>query len=570
VRPDACAFSFLEHGERETARLSFSELHRQAMGVAMRLRQGDFEGRPVMLIYPPGLDYIVAFCGCLHAGAIAVPVPYLLPRRAAERIAAIAAQAELAAVLTTARLAGDPALRGAMDGSLAAAPWIATDDLAPVDADAEAWAPPDPQSLAFLQYTSGSTSAPKGVAISQANLMANQAMIRQAFGHDEHTRFVNWLPIFHDMGLVGGVLQPLFLGIPCVMMSPLAFLQKPVRWLRAIADHRATTSGAPNFAYALCARNIRPEQLDGLDLTSWSVAFCGAEPVRGDVLSRFAEALAPTGFRREALYPCYGLAEVTLFVTGGPPGTGARTVVVDGDTLAQDARAAPASPGQASARTLVSCGPGWDGQQLDIVEPETGQRLGPGQVGEIWIAGPHVGQGYWRAPEESARVFQARLAEGDAAPRLRTGDLGFLQDGELFVTGRLKDLLIVRGAKHHPEEIEATVARSHPALAGDGGAVFMIDDDEAGRVIVLHEVERRSLAGLDADAVALAAFGAVTGQHGIRPDDLVLLRPGTLPRTTSGKIQRHKARLAYQSGALSPLPLSGWPPRAAEERPGRD
>ena len=558
--PDALAFSFLERGEREGARLTFRDLHLRALSVMDDLMLRNLGGRPVLLMYPPGLDYVAAFCGCLYAGAIAVPAPYFLPKRASERIAAICRQAEPAAVLTLAELAEgemeDPLLAG-----LGALPWIATDLLVPgvTDGGPRAVAPDDP---AFLQFTSGSTRSPKGVTVSHGALVANLEMIRQAFGHGPHTRMVSWLPMFHDMGLVGCVLQPIYLGVPSVLMSPLAFMQKPARWLRAVSEHRATTSGAPNFAYAFCAQNIRADQLEGVDLGCWDVAFCGAEPVRPETLSRFAATFASSGFRAGSLYPCYGLSEATLFVSGGQAGQGLCTVSIDADALAEGSEVRLAESSTASPRTLASSGRSWGAERIAIVEPNGDHVVEPNRVGEICICGPHVAEGYWGRPEDGAQTFGAKL-DGDAASWLRTGDLGFLLGGELYVTGRLKDVLIVRGAKHHPEDIEASVARSHPVLQSGGGAAFVVDGAEDSSVVVLQEIDRHGVRDLDLAAVTRAAIGAVTEQHGLRPDHLLLLRPGSLPRTTSGKVQRNRCREAYLSGSLTAAVARARGPRPA-------
>jgi acyl-CoA synthetase (AMP-forming)/AMP-acid ligase II len=567
-KPDDLAFVFLERGEREAGRLTFAGLFAQALAVRERLRRQEVAGRPVLLIYPPGLHYIAAFHGCLCAGVIAVPAPYLLPRRAGERIEAIARDARPAAVLTLRELTDDPEVRGTA-GELAAVPWIATDTLSPGEG-ADAPVTVDPDSVAFLQYTSGSTGAPKGAVVTHANLMANQAMIRDAFGHDAATRTVSWLPMFHDMGLVGTVVQPVYLGGLSVQMSPLAFLQKPVRWLRALSTYGGTTSGAPNFAFGLCTRMVRPADVEGLDLSRWRVAFCGAEPVRADTLSRFAETFAPAGFRREALYPCYGMSESTLFATGGVAGSGMKSLPVDAEALAALGRARPAAPGSPRCRTLVSCGRAWGDGRVAIVDPETRRHRRAGEVGEVWLSGPHVARGYWQQPEATIATFGASMLDDVRSVHLRSGDLGFLQDGELFVTGRLKDLLIVRGAKHHPEEIEETVAASHAALAMGAGAVFALgEDEEDPRIVVLQEVDRRHLASLDAGPVALAALAAVSDRHGLSPHDIVLLRPGALPRTTSGKVQRHRSRTAYLAGDLAAVVTPPLPPLARRRQQQR-
>ncbi|WP_444453224.1 fatty acyl-AMP ligase [Rhodobacter capsulatus] len=408
-----------------------------------------------------------------------------------------------------------------------------------------------PRTRRFLQYTSGSTADPRGVIVTHANLMANMEMIRIAFRHDSETRMVSWLPLFHDMGLVGGMLQPLYLGAETVLMSPMDFIQRPLRWLRAIARYRGTSSGGPNFAYALCADRIRPEQLEGLDLSSWRVAFCGAEPVRAADLRRFAAGLAPAGFDPKALFPCYGMAETTLFVSGGPAGSGLTCA------------ATPAAPGRVDRVERVICGRGAEGQDLAIVDPETCHRLPDGQVGEVWVAGPHVGAGYWQQADHSRATFQARIDGEDIHKTfLRTGDLGLMQAGGLVIVGRLKEVVIVRGAKHHPEDIEAAAARAHPALSSTVAA-FAIEREGAEALIILQEVKRGHQAGPDLEPAAQAVSAVVCEGFGVRPSEVVLVRPGTLPRTTSNKIRRSACRTAYLTGALTRCHPDGAEPPAS-------
>jgi acyl-CoA synthetase (AMP-forming)/AMP-acid ligase II len=379
--------------------------------------------------------------------------------------------------------------------------------------------------------------------------MANMDMIRLAMDHDADIRMISWLPLFHDMGLVGGLLQPLYVGGLAVLMSPMDFIQRPTRWLQAIARYRGTTSGGPNFAFALCADRIRPDQLEGLDLSSWRVAFCGAEPVRADDLRRFAERLAPARFDPKALLPCYGMAETTLFVSGGPVGRGLACTIT------------PIAPGRAETVERVICGDGAAGQALAIVDPETCRRLPDGQLGEIWVSGPHVGAGYWQKEDASRATFQARLADGHDDERfLRTGDLGMLRDGDLVIAGRIKDVIIVRGVKHHPEDIEATAARAHPALAGTAAA-FAIEEDGADALIVLQEVARGHVGDAGLDIAAEAVSAAVCDSFGVRAAEVVLVRPGTLPRTTSNKVRRGACREAYLAGELSPLQRQTPKPR---------
>ena len=545
-RPEQVAFTFLADGESEGGRLTYAELHQRAAGIASALAESVPPGERALLLYPPGLDFIAAFFGCLYAGVVAVPAYPPRPNdRSQSRLRAIAQDAQPRAALTTeAILAGAVEPRGllAVAPELAGLRWLPTDSLG---ASRAAPLPePDPESVAFLQYTSGSTSTPKGVMVTHANLLHNERMIGAAFGMDEESVVVGWLPLYHDMGLIGNVLQPLHAGGRCVLMSPVAFLQRPLRWLEAIDRYRGTVSGGPNFAYELLLRKAGPEALGRLDLSSWRVAFNGAEPVRASTLERFAAAFAPCGFRPEAFYPCYGLAEATLFVSGGQHRRSPRVLNV-GD----------------SSHRLVSCGEAWMGQRVVVADLETGAECPPGGEGEIWIAGPSVARGYWRNPEATASDFNAFLLAGDDAdaraegPFLRTGDLGFVADGELYVTGRLKDLIILRGRNHYPQDVELTAERSHPDLHPGGGAAFAVESGGEERLVVVHEVARHRRQGIEEIAEALRR--AVAAEHEVQVHEVVLIRQGGLPKTSSGKVQRRLCRDQYLRGLHDELPVVG-------------
>jgi amino acid adenylation domain-containing protein len=549
---DRLAYTFLLDGESAAAQLSYGELDQQARAIGGQLQGMGLANSRVLLLCPTGLPYIAAFFGCLYAGAIAVPAYPPSPsqlKRTLPRLEAIAASAQPAAVIAPSSLINAAQELIAQAPSLRNLTWIAS-DVANASA-AAAWTTPElsADSLAFLQYTSGSTSAPKGVMVSHGNLLHNLQQIYRKFRHSADSRGVIWLPPYHDMGLIGGILQPLYGGFPVVLMSPVAFLQQPARWLQAISHYGATTSGGPNFAYDLCVRKITPEQRQQLDLSSWQVAFNGAEPVRADVIARFTEAFAPCGFRPEAWYPTYGLAEATLMVSGAdlpaPP------LVRSFDSSALQERKVALAEGSADARLLVGCGQALKDQQIAIVDPDRLLRCAPDQIGEIWVAGPSIAQGYWGQPETSARSFAATIA-GQPGRFLRTGDLGFLHEGELFITGRLKDLIIIRGRNHYPQDIERTVEQSYPGLRAGAGAAFSIEVGGEERVVVVQELERQQRKQ-PIEPVIAAIRGAVAEEHELQLHGIALLRPGAIPKTSSGKIQRHLCREGFAAGTLAEI-----------------
>ncbi|MCR4413399.1 MAG: fatty acyl-AMP ligase, partial [Thermoguttaceae bacterium] len=489
-QPDDIAFTFLVDGENQQVHLTNAELDRQARAIGAWLESLDLVGQRALLLYPPGLEFVAAFFGCLYAGVTAVPVYPPRRNRSLARIQAIADDAEARVALTTDLVV--KRVEPLIDETphLKALTWLTTDHV-PQGMD-QRWERPDihTDTVAFLQYTSGSTGTPKGVVLNHGNLLHNSALIAYAFEHTRSGTGVFWLPSYHDMGLIGGILQPLYVGRPNILMSPVAFLQKPYRWLSAITRFGATTSGGPNFAYDLCVRKITDEQKATLDLSTWQVAFNGAEPVREDTIERFCEAFAPCGFRREAFYPCFGMAEATLIVSGGyvkkPP------VIrwFDAEALALH-RVVPAEPHAPGARALVGCGENLPDQKIVIADPETRRQCPPDRVGEIWVRGPSIATGYWNQPEATEATFRARLEDSGEGPFLRTGDLGFLQDGELFVTGRIKDLIILRGVNVYPQDIEKTVESSHPYLLPNAGAAFTVEWQGRERLVVVQEIERR-------------------------------------------------------------------------------
>jgi acyl-CoA synthetase (AMP-forming)/AMP-acid ligase II/acyl carrier protein len=599
--PDRRLFTFLADGEREDELLTAAELDTRARAIGAALQQAGLQGQRALLLYPPGLEFVAAFLGCLYGGVAAVPAYPPRSNRNLPRLLAIARDARPALALTTAALAAKLGGLAAAVPELAAVRLLATDQLDPEAA--AGWRDPGSGrgTLAFLQYTSGSTAEPKGVMVTHGNLLHNEEMIRQAFGQSERSVIVGWLPLYHDMGLIGNVLQPLFLGVPCVLMSPIAFLQSPRRWLAAISRYRATTSGGPNFAYDLCVRKIAPAERADLDLASWDVAFNGAEPVREETMARFAAAFAPAGFRRRAFYPCYGLAEATLFVAGGAraaSGTaGATAATFDAAALERGEAVPRPSPPPGAAdgpggRTLVACGRAWAGQEIAIVDPESAVRAPAGRVGEIWLRGESVAQGYWRNREATAATFGAALAGEPASGGgwLRTGDLGFVHGGEpaelgdlgdlgdLYIAGRMKDLVIIRGRNLYPQDLEQTAERSHPAARPGCGAAFAVERDGEERLVIVQEVEvdpahpATPASAADLAAVAEAIRRAVAEEHEVQVDRVALLRPRSIPKTSSGKIQRHAARRAFLAGTfevvgISELPVAAPAPASAMDVP---
>lgn len=554
--PDRIAYRFLKDGETDEAILTYGALDRQARAIAAHLSETVAVGDRAVLVYPyeAGLAFIAAFLGCLYAGVVAAPVHPPRNRRGLDDLAGRLTSSGAQWVLTTRSLRSKLQRQLTEAGITASLQWLPTEE---VDLDQAArWRRPDlpKEALAFLQYTSGSTGLPKGVMVTHLGLLHNQKLLKLAFNHTKALIGVGWLPLFHDMGLIGNALQVLYLGTSCTLMSPLAFVQKPVRWLEAIARYGATTSGGPNFAYDLLCRYVTEEQVQRLDLSRWQVAFTGAEPVRAATLNQFAAKFAPAGFRREAFYPCYGMAEATLFITGGQADEAPKVAYVEETALAAgrvDWRDGPTE----GRRALVGCGHPWLDGEVAIARPETGHRCAPDEIGEIWVSGSGLGQGYWNEPEKTAQTFQAHLNTG-AGPFLRTGDLGFLHDGELFITGRLHDVLVFWGFNHYPDHLEETVADCHPGLRAGGGAAIAVPVDGRDRLVIVQEVERRYRNRLSAEEIAEAVRWALFDQHFVDVHAIALLKPGSLPKTSSGKVQRRACRDRYLSGKLEIL--SEW------------
>ncbi len=555
-QPEQLAYTFLRFKEAETSSLSYQELDWQARRIAGRLQRLGAEREPVLLLYPPGLEYVAAFFGCLYAGVI--PVPAYPPHsvRAVPRIQAIVADAQARFVVTTRQIFAHTERWFAEVKGTTSWTWCVTDELA--SDDGQIWSEPaiDNNAVAFLQYTSGSTASPKGVMISHRNLMHNAALLCERTRHNEQSTGVSWLPLFHDLGLIAGVLQPLYVGAPAILMAPTSFLQRPLRWLQAISDFRATTSYAPNFAYDLCINRITPEERANLDLSCWKHALNAAEPIRSETLDAFSAAFAVSGFTRSSFLPAYGLAEATLVVTARPYGEQPVVRTVRKADLAQQRIVcAEDSEKDGVAQRIVSCGTPGKGVRVVIVHPIGLIKCSEGQIGEIWVSGESVTQGYWKRPAETAEVFQGYLASTGEGPFLRTGDLGFMEGDQVFMTGRIKEVIIIHGRNYYPQDLELSAEQSHPALRAHCSAAFGIQKGHDEAVVIAIEVNHHYLSDpSDIEekrmTIVQAIRQAIVEEHDVTVSQVVLLRAGSIPKTSSGKIQRRACRAAFLAGSL--------------------
>lgn len=555
-QPGKLVYRFLVDGEYDEVTLNYADLDRRARSIGALLQSCTKPGDRALLLFPPGIDFIVAFWGCLYAEVIAVPAYPPHPVRIEKSLSTILriiADARPSIALLSAQLSAAISSRPEVRAAFGNMRLLETEHSELSDWS-EQWQAPEIEAnaVAFLQYTSGSTTIPKGVVLSHNNLIHNMNLIEQCFGAGEETRGVLWLPPYHDMGLIGGILQPVYTGALAILMPPMLFLQRPFRWLEAISRFRTTVNGAPNFAYDLCVRKIKPEQRQLLDLSHWEVAFNGAEPVYHKTLAQFADYFAPCGFRPEAFLPCYGVAEATLLVSGGPKSRLPTQLNLLNSGLEQN-QVIPSSGNHEGSRTLVSCGQTLSDQQISIVNPETLEACAADEIGEIWLCGPCVASGYWGKPLETTETFEARLANSGEGPFLRTGDLGFLKNGELYVTGRIKNLVISGGKNHYAHDLERTVEDAHPAIWPAGSAVFSISNDGPERIIVVAEVNAKLFE--KEELVTQAIREAIAEHHNLHVDDIQLIPPGGIPKTTSGKTRHFLCRQSYLDGTLKKFSL---------------
>ena len=549
--PEKLAYIFLKDRENQEQTITYQQLSQISKRIAARLQSLIPPGAIALLLYPQGLEFIAAFLGCLSAGIIAVPAYPPKQNQKISRLIAIIEDSQPQIILTTSFLLENiqPKLENFLD--LSVTQFLATDNLND-DQDFEFHLPEiSGDTLAFLQYTSGSTGSPKGVMISHDNIANNSVYIQKAFELTEKSVSVTWLPSFHDMGLIDGIIQPLYTGFLGIVMSPESFLKNPMLWLQAITKYRATHSGSPNLGYELCVRRITPEQQKSLDLSSWLSAYNGAEPIRRKTLDNFSDKFQSSGFKSQYFYPCYGMAEATLMISGGNIEDEPVYLNVQSESLKNN-QIVEAEKDSENYQELVGCGHAWQDMEVKIVDPESCLECGENQVGEIWIFGSSIAQGYWHQEEQTIATFQAKLANTtDERNFLGTGDLGFIRADELFITGRIKDVIIIWGRNHYPQDIEYSVQQSHKALRLDCGAAFTIEIDNQEKLVIVQEVERTYLAHLNVNEVFSTIRETVALDHALQVYAIALIKPASIPKTSSGKIQRHACCHAFLTETLA-------------------
>ncbi len=556
LQGEACAYTFLDYGRSTRESITYAQLDERARALASVLQDSGAPGQRVVLLFHSGLEYLCAFFACLYAGKVAVPVYPPSQSRHMARVSAVVADADPACIMSTTSVA--TTIRNmSLEHRVSECRWILTD--AVDNARADDWRDADvqPSQIAFLQYTSGSTGRPKGVMVTHENILANEQIIHTAFGIHRESVVVGWLPLYHDMGLIGNILQSLYSGIPCVFMSPLDFLQRPLRWLQAITEFAGTISGGPNFSYELCVSKIRAEALESLDLRSWTLAFNGSEPIRSRTMQRFAEAFSPCGFASGSFYPCYGLAESTLYVTGGRWSVGLSDAALD---TREDA-----GLNEEKWPSIVNCGQAGVDHDILIVDPTTCVVLPAMTVGEIWVAGASLTVGYWDDPDATSRAFHGHIEGVPDKHYLRTGDLGYLSpNADIYVTGRLKDIILIRGRNLYPQDLEWIVEQSHPAIHAGSTAAFGIQDEDGESLVILAELDRHHRPRASSNVVSGDAQGGaqylnsiigavkagIAREFAVSVRDVVLLKTGSIPKTSSGKIRHTECRKLYLEDQL--------------------
>lgn len=548
--PEETAYIFLRDGEDDEERITYSELDIAAKAIAGKLTETSERGERALMLFPPGLEFVKALYGCFYAGIIAVPAYAPRKNRSLERIKTLVVDSGATIVLCIADIFQSFERSFSDLEELKGLKWIRIEDcLTGVSAQRSNPELPLPADVALLQYTSGSTGKPKGVMVTHRNIIRNAMFIRTSFSLSRKSVSVTWLPSFHDMGLIDGVIDPVFNGCPGVIIPPVAFIQKPLRWLKAITKYNGTHGGAPNFAFDHCVDGIPQEEREGIDLSSLSTLYCGAEPIRKSTFARFIETYKDYGFKTSMLYPCYGMAETTLIISGPPAGRGPVYLCISGNALEQN-RILKATDNDADARYLVGVGYPWMDTDVKIVNPDSLTKCNDDEVGEIWVSGSIVTAGYWNKESESKESFAATLDDDLSVKYLRTGDLGFFDQGELYITGRLKDMIILQGRNYYPHDIEFVAEASHPALRLNASAAFSIDLDDDEKLVIVAEVERSAIRNLDVEAVCDAIRQQVAEEFEQEVYAIQLLRTASILKTSSGKIQRKACREGFLEKSL--------------------
>ncbi len=564
TEPGTEIFKFLENGIDETESLNYRQLDTRSKAVGAAMQSVGKKGDRVLLLFPAGLRYVASLFACFYSGMIAVPAYPPRRNRNLNRVLSIIEDSGAKIAVVTRQVYKDIERNFADNKLLRDIKWILYDDID--DKEANRWQETEilPDDIALIQYTSGSTGNPKGVMLTQLNLFYNSEYIHQTFEFTRETTIgMNWLPIFHDMGLIGGILQAAYLGGLNIGMPPVEFLKSPFKWLKAITKYKATVGGGPNFGFDYCIEKISDEEKKDLDLSSMNTFYCGAEPVRKYTMEKFPEAFSSCGAKPEQLYPVYGMAETTLIATGGFQKDPPKFLKVKQDKLWENI-VEPTTGNDEKTVELVGCGHTWLETELVIVNHKTFEKAGAMEVGEIWIKGPTVAKGYWNKPEETKRTFGAYLKDTGEGPFLRTGDLGFVYENELYITGRLKDLIIIRGVNHYPSDIEYTVERSHSALRSNAGAAFSVLKNGTEKLVVVQELERTAMRNADYNEIFDKIRAAVADEHELEVYSIVLIRTGSIPLTSSGKIQRRQTRYDFLSDNLNVV--AQWQKQEGEDK----
>jgi acyl-CoA synthetase (AMP-forming)/AMP-acid ligase II/acyl carrier protein len=548
--PDTTAYIFLRDGDDDEERITYRELDQAARKIAYHLRLTGAAGDRALMLFPPGLEFVKALFGCFYAGVIAVPAYAPRKNRSLDRIKMLVVDSGSTLVLSNADISQAIERSFSDLDELKQMKWLIMEDITTDgNIDTGAGVASLPGEVALLQYTSGSTGQPKGVMVTHRNIMRNCDFIRSSFGFSHQSIGVSWLPTFHDMGLVGQIFQPVFTGFTSVLMPPVTFLQKPIRWMKAFSKYRGTMGGAPNFAFDLLADSTTPEEREGLDLSSIKTIYCGAEPIRKSTFDRFADVYKAYGLTPEMLYPCYGMAETTLITSGPPALRGPVYLCVSGNALEKN-KVEQVAAEQPDARYLTGVGFPWLDTRVRIINPETLVQCNNEEVGEVWVTGSSVTYGYWNNPDITKAVFQSELNDEPQINWLRTGDLGFFNNGELYITGRLKDVIIIHGRNYYPQDIEFHTENSHPALQSNASAAFSVDVDNEEKLVIVAEVQRSFIRDLDVNSVCDAIREQISEEFELEVYAIQLLRTASILKTSSGKIQRKACRDGFLNKTL--------------------